>query len=185
MQVCKFGQNPSTSSKYSVGKPYFGHFRVPLWPLGPALALCKNTYSERPKRPPANTCIKLFVKGLLSPAVMSIASWFFFLHCLRVRYRTSRLRGYGSGTGPLDTDSRGPVPDTEPRLWGLSRGPVVCETTTDKSRDTGPYLHVYVVTVILPTKTHVEVSLCFKEKPICIYCHASHYSNNKAYTKGI
>ena len=28
----------------------------------------------------------------------------------------------------------------------------------DKSRDTGPYLHVYVVTVILPTKTHVEVS---------------------------
>ena len=37
-------------------------------------------------------------------------------HCLRVRYRTSRLRGYGSGTGPLDTDSRGPVPDTEPRL---------------------------------------------------------------------
>ena len=120
-------------------------------------------------------------------------------HCLRVRYRTSRLRGYGSGTGPLDTDSRGPVPDPEPRLWGLSRGPVVCETTTDKSRDTGPYaipdaifdpqreltekdcrewklttvdsqerstwrssvrsaiyLHVYVVTSILPTKTHVE-----------------------------
>ena len=37
-------------------------------------------------------------------------------HCLRVRYRTPRLRGYGSGTGPLDTDSRGPVPDPEPRL---------------------------------------------------------------------
>ena len=82
-------------------------------------------------------------------------------HCLRVRYRTSRLRGYGSGTGYLDTDSRGSGPDTEPRLWGLSRGPVVCETTTDKSRNTGPYLHVYVVTVILPAKTHVEVSLCF------------------------
>ena len=81
-------------------------------------------------------------------------------HCLRVRYRTSRLRGYGSGTRPLDTDSRGLVPDPEPRLWGLSRGPVVCETTTDKSRDTGPYC-TYVVTVILPTKTHVEVSLCF------------------------
>ena len=63
-------------------------------------------------------------------------------HCLRVRYRTSRLRGYGSGTGPLDTDSRVPVPDPEPRLWGLTRGPVVCETTTGKSRDTGPYLHV-------------------------------------------
>ena len=63
---------------------------------------------------------------------------------------------YGSGTGPLETDSRGPVPDTEPRLWGLSRGLVVCETTTDKSRDTGQYLHVYVETVILPTKTHVE-----------------------------
>ena len=62
-------------------------------------------------------------------------------YCLRVRYRTSRLRGYGSGTGPLDTVSRGPVPDPEPRLWGLSRGPVVCETTTNKSRDTGPYLH--------------------------------------------
>ena len=30
------------------------------------------------------------------------------------------------------------------------------ETTTDKSGDTGPYLHVYVVTIILPTKTHVE-----------------------------
>ena len=37
-------------------------------------------------------------------------------HCLRVRYRTPRLRGYVSGTGPLDTDSRGPVPDPEPRL---------------------------------------------------------------------
>ena len=47
-----------------------------------------------------------------------------------------------SGTGPLGTDSRGPVPDPEPRLWRLSPGPV------DKSRDTGPYLHVYVVTVI-------------------------------------
>ena len=28
-------------------------------------------------------------------------------------------------------------------------------------------------------------SLFLKGKPICIYCHASHYSNNKAYTKGI
>ena len=37
-------------------------------------------------------------------------------HCLRVRYQTPRLRGYGSGTGPLDTDSRGPVPDPEPGL---------------------------------------------------------------------
>ena len=37
-------------------------------------------------------------------------------HGLRVQYRTSRLRGYGSGTGPLDTDSRGPVSDPEPRL---------------------------------------------------------------------
>ena len=89
-------------------------------------------------------------------------------HCLRVRYRSPRLQGYRSGTGPLDTDSRGPAPDPrgpapdpEPRLRGMSRGPVVCETTTDKSRDTGPYLHVYAVTVILPTKTHVEVSLCF------------------------
>ena len=36
-------------------------------------------------------------------------------------------------------------------------GPVVCETTPDKPRDTG--MHVYVVTVILPTRTHVEVSL--------------------------
>ena len=45
-------------------------------------------------------------------------------------------------------------------------GPVVCETTTDKYRGAGPYLHVYVVTVILPTKTCVEVSLCFV---ICIY----------------
>ena len=59
---------------------------------------------------------------------------------------------YGSGTGPLDTDSRGPVRDPEPHLWGLFLGPVVCEMTTDKSRDTGPYLHVYVVTVILPTR---------------------------------
>ena len=38
----------------------------------------------------------------------------------------------------------------------MSGGPVVCETTTDKSRDTGPYLPVYVVKVILPTKTCVE-----------------------------
>ena len=53
-------------------------------------------------------------------------------HCLRVRYRTPRLRGYGSGTGRLDTDSRGPVPDTPMRNVS---GPVVCETTTDKYRD--------------------------------------------------
>ena len=39
----------------------------------------------------------------------------------------------GSGTGPLDHGATGPVPDTEPRLWGLSRGPVVLGT----SRDTG------------------------------------------------
>ena len=50
---------------------------------------------------------------LLSPYLNFV---FFYRHCLRVRYRTSRLRGYGSGTGPLDTDSRGPVPDLEPRL---------------------------------------------------------------------
>ena len=43
----------------------------------------------------------------------------------------------------------------------VSGDPVVCETTTDKSMDMGPYLHIYVVTVILPTKTHIEVSLCF------------------------
>ena len=85
-------------------------------------------------------------------------------HCLRVRYRTPRLRGYGSG--PLDTDFMGLVPDHDPRLWGLSRGQVVCETTTDMFRDTSPYLHVYVITVILPTKTHVEVSLCF----VCHIC---------------
>ena len=34
----------------------------------------------------------------------------------RVWYRTPRLQGYGSRTGLLDTDSRGPVPDSEPRL---------------------------------------------------------------------
>ena len=30
-----------------------------------------------------------------------------------------------SGTGSLDSQSRGPVPDPEPILQGLSRGPVV------------------------------------------------------------
>ena len=54
-------------------------------------------------------------------------------------------------TGPLDTRSMGSVVDPEPRLRGMSRRHVVCERTTDKSRDTGPYLHVYVVTVILLT----------------------------------
>ena len=75
-------------------------------------------------------------------------------HCLRVRYRTPRLQGYGygSGTGHLDTDSRGPVPDSEPSLSGMSRGPVVSEATTDKSIDTGPYLHIYVVTVYFTNK---------------------------------
>ena len=38
-------------------------------------------------------------------------------HCLRVRYRTHRPLGNGSGTRPLDTDSRGPVPDPEPRQY--------------------------------------------------------------------
>ena len=54
-------------------------------------------------------------------------------------------------TGPLDTRSMGPVVDPQPHPLRMSRRQVVCETTTDKSRDTGPYLHVYVVTVILPT----------------------------------
>ena len=31
----------------------------------------------------------------------------------------------GSGTGPLDYESRCPVPDTEPHLQGMARGPVV------------------------------------------------------------
>ena len=66
-----------------------------------------------------------------------------------------------SGTGHLDCGATGPVLDPEPHLCGMSRGQVVCGTATDKSRDTGPYLHVYVVTVILPTKTGFEVSLCF------------------------
>ena len=37
----------------------------------------------------------------------------------------------------------------------MSRGPVACEITTDKSRDTGPYLHVYVVKGFLPAKTRL------------------------------
>ena len=37
-----------------------------------------------------------------------------------------------SGTGPLDYGATGPVQDPEPRLGGLSRGPVVCETTTQQ-----------------------------------------------------
>ena len=49
----------------------------------------------------------------------------------------------GSGTRFLDYEARDPVPDSEPRLWGLSRSPVVCDMATNKSRDTGPYLHVY------------------------------------------
>ena len=41
-------------------------------------------------------------------------------------------------------------------------GLVGCKAVNDMSRDAGPYLHVYVhVTVILPTKTRVEVLLCF------------------------
>ena len=53
----------------------------------------------------------------------------------------------------------------------MSRGPVVCETTTYKSMYTGMRvrnLHAYLVTVILPTKTRVEVSLCFVRH---LYCH--------------
>ena len=45
-----------------------------------------------------------------------------------------------SGTGPLD--SGGPVPDPRASSMRNVPGPVVCETTTDKSRDTGPYLHI-------------------------------------------
>ena len=41
------------------------------------------------------------------------------------------------GVGARDCGARGPVPDPEPCLWGLSRGPVVCVTTNDKSRGTG------------------------------------------------
>ena len=59
-------------------------------------------------------------------------------------------------------------------------GPVVCEKTTDKSRDTGPYLHVYAVQLFYKQKLMLKClpSLILKGKPICIYCHASHYSNN-------
>ena len=130
------------------------------------------------------------VKGLLITITAYInfcIVTFLNRHCLRVRYRTSRLRGYGSGTGPLDTDSRGPVPDPEPRLWGLSRGPVVCETTTDKSRDTGDRsVPVRICSYSYFTNKNScwsftllrPPSLILKGKPICLYCHASHYSNN-------
>ena len=50
-----------------------------------------------------------------SQMIGKIAYYFLKRHCLRVRYRTPRLRGYGSCTGLLDTDSRGPVLDSEPR----------------------------------------------------------------------
>ena len=32
MYLCKFGQNPYTGAKFSTEKPYFRHFRVPVWP---------------------------------------------------------------------------------------------------------------------------------------------------------
>ena len=37
-------------------------------------------------------------------------------------------------------------------MRNVSEGPVVCETTTDKSIDTVPYLLIYVVTVICQQK---------------------------------
>ena len=49
-----------------------------------------------------------------SQMIGKIAYYFLKRHCLRVRYRTPRLWGYGSCTGLLDTDSRGPVLDSEP-----------------------------------------------------------------------
>ena len=32
MYLCKFGQNLSTSSEDNARKPYFGHFKVTMWP---------------------------------------------------------------------------------------------------------------------------------------------------------
>ena len=61
------------------------------------------------------------------------------IHSLWIAYGTVSE----SGTGPLDDEARCPVPDPESRLWGMSRGPVVCETTTDKSRDTGMRVCTY------------------------------------------
>ena len=56
---------------------------------------------------------------------MNHFSFLYKWQCLGVRYRTSRLIVYGSGTGPGDSESRGPVPDHETTLRGLSRGPGV------------------------------------------------------------
>ena len=113
---------------------------------------------EQRSRIPA--CLNLLPKSsILGTSIRR--RWYHYRSCLRVRYRTHRLRGFESGTGLLDTDSRGPAPDSEPRLWGMSRGPVVIKTTTDKSVDTGPYLHVYVLKFILPTKTSIPGNIIF------------------------
>ena len=56
-------------------------------------------------------------------------SAFLIMALSRSPARTPRLRGYGSVAGPLDTESRGLVPDSEPRLSEMSWGLVVCQTT--------------------------------------------------------
>ena len=79
-----------------------------------------------------------------------------------------------SGTGPLDYEATGPVPDPEPRLWGLSRSPVVCELL-DKSRDTGC---VSVPARICSNSYFTNKNSCWSftllrppSSIICIYCH--------------
>ena len=51
----------------------------------------------------ARDCESSIEFGILKKNVVVVVNLFCIRHCLRVRYRTSRLRGYRSGTGPLDT----------------------------------------------------------------------------------
>ena len=73
-------------------------------------------------------------------------------HCLQVRYRTPRLRGYGSGTGPRATPMR--TVSGSGSLWNnysTSLGIRGCVSVPAR----------ICSNIILPTKTRVEVSLCF------------------------
>ena len=64
MYICKFGQNPSTSSEDNAQKPYFAQFKVPLTALCDLENKVKVTKIINYSPPPSNVSMQVWSKSM-------------------------------------------------------------------------------------------------------------------------
>ena len=87
--VRKFGQNTSTGSKYSTGKPYFGHFEVLVWPWKLGQGRQNLTNSSHTPNNVSRCCIMYFIL-----CTFTFSLWLILLskpHCACSAIHTSPL----------------------------------------------------------------------------------------------